>query len=433
MRAAAYIRVSTAEQKLHGFSLDAQRELLQKYADEHDMKLIGVYADEGKSASKQLHRRTEILRLLEDAESGKFDVILFKDLTRWSRNPSQFYAVQDRLDKCGVSWIAVEQPNLETVTASGKLIVGIHISVAAHESAQTSERIKFVNASRVQKGGVITSNRYLPLGYKIGEINGNKRVIIDENMREIVNAIFDTYESTQSIGRVLCKVEEMGFHTWDKTLRVMFKNPIYKGVYHGVENYCEPYLDAERWERIKRLSEQHHYTAPKKSNVYLFSSLVKCKECGGTMVGHTYGGNRIYYRCKRYDAHTCTHKTMIREDILEQYLIDMVDDTLKNYEATVKPKKQKSPAPIRAKLNRLNELYVEGIISRAEFDKKRAAYEDELKSLDTPPVSIKNVLKDGWLKYYTTAPKEAKKAAWRSIIDKIEVDNENSITATLIG
>ena len=151
MRAAGYIRVSTAEQAMHGFSLDAQKELIERYAEDHGMKLVGVYADEGKSASKALARRPELLRMVADAESGQFDTILFKDLTRWSRNPSQFYAIQDRLDAAKVSWIAIEQPSLETQTAAGRFNVGIHISVAALESANTSERIKFVNASRVQK------------------------------------------------------------------------------------------------------------------------------------------------------------------------------------------------------------------------------------------------------------------------------------------
>ena len=113
MRAAGYIRVSTAEQAMHGFSLDAQKELIERYAADHGMKLVGVYADEGKSASKALARRPELLRMVADAESGQFDTILFKDLTRWSRNPSQFYAIQDRLDAAKVSWIAIEQPSLE--------------------------------------------------------------------------------------------------------------------------------------------------------------------------------------------------------------------------------------------------------------------------------------------------------------------------------
>lgn len=54
LRCAIYIRVSTTEQMIHGKSLEAQREHLLKYAKEHGMVVVGLYADEGKTARKEL-------------------------------------------------------------------------------------------------------------------------------------------------------------------------------------------------------------------------------------------------------------------------------------------------------------------------------------------------------------------------------------------
>ena len=65
-RCAIYIRVSTAEQMMHGKSLEAQREYLEAYAREHNMVVAGVYADEGKTARKELKKRKAIHALLED-------------------------------------------------------------------------------------------------------------------------------------------------------------------------------------------------------------------------------------------------------------------------------------------------------------------------------------------------------------------------------
>ena len=84
-----------------------------------------MYADEGKSASKSLEKRTELMRLLEDAKDGKFSVILFKDITRWSRNAAAYYKVQEVLDSCKVGWVAVEQPYLETLSPTGRFQVSI--------------------------------------------------------------------------------------------------------------------------------------------------------------------------------------------------------------------------------------------------------------------------------------------------------------------
>ena len=77
LRCAIYIRVSTAEQLMHGKSLQAQKDYLASYANDHGMTVVGVYADEGKTARKELKKRKAIHALLEDVKAGKIDVILF--------------------------------------------------------------------------------------------------------------------------------------------------------------------------------------------------------------------------------------------------------------------------------------------------------------------------------------------------------------------
>lgn len=436
MRIAGYIRVSTAEQKLHGFSLTAQRELIERFCQQNGHKLIGIYADEGKSASKALHKRTEILRLLDDAEMGLFDAVAFKDLTRWSRNPSQYYAVQDRLDHAGVSWIAIEQPSLETVTASGKLIVGIQISVAAHESAQTSERIKFINASRIQNKRPICGTPYMPVGYKVESVDGQKTVLIDEDKREMVSAMFDTYEKEQTIQSVVhMTANEYGYRSNPSSVRAMLKNPLYKGTYHGVEDFCEPYLSPERWDTIQRIRSKRHYTAPIKGHDYIFSSLVRCATCGGTMCGRTQYKGTVYYLCRRnVTDKTCPHNKALREDYLEEQMLAAIGDTFSKFQAEITPKqKRKSPAPIKAKLSRLRELYIDGDISKADYTKRAEELEHQLAELSASrPQRVKTVLSDEWREYYANAPKVAKNKAWRAVIDKIEVDQDNNISITYL-
>ena len=435
MRVAGYIRVSTAEQALHGYSLEAQTRLIESFCEQHGHKLVGIYADDGKSASKQLQRRTELLRMLDDAEAGKVDLIAFKDLTRWSRNPSQFYAVQDRLDRAKVSWIAIEQPSLETVTAQGRLLVGITISVAAHESAQTADRVKFINASRVKDGGAICGKYYLPLGYTVAEKDGKKVVVIDEEQREMVSAIFDTYESSQKINHVIkMTLDRFGYRSNQSSVRAMLKNPIYKGEYHGVENYCEPYLTPERWEKIQRIRAQHHYTAPIKTHEYIFSSLLTCAECGGRMSGRYNAKGVPYYVCRRRTADgTCSHKHSIKEQFIEEALLSMIEPELDRLTMIAKetPKKKRSAAPLKAKLTRLNDLYIDGEISKEEYTKRKNDLQAQIDEIEQDPIQraerIKSAFPAGWRELYDSAPKQAKNAAWRSVLDRIEVDDNFNI------
>ena len=140
MICAIYCRVSTAEQAQRGYSIEAQESLLRSYAAQNGMVVYDLYADMGKSANKALSKRTELNRMLHDAELKKFDCILFKDITRWSRNSAQYYAVQDRLDKCGVYWLAVEQPYLETKTPTGRFQVTVMLGTAQLECRRAFSR-----------------------------------------------------------------------------------------------------------------------------------------------------------------------------------------------------------------------------------------------------------------------------------------------------
>ena len=70
IRVACYIRVSSEEQKKHGFSIGNQKDRLVNYIHEHpNMQLVDIYADEGVSADK-LNKRVEMKRLLEDCKQG---------------------------------------------------------------------------------------------------------------------------------------------------------------------------------------------------------------------------------------------------------------------------------------------------------------------------------------------------------------------------
>lgn len=74
---AAYIRVSTQEQKLHGISLEAQVEKLTEYAENHGMKIVKFYKDEGVSGRKLIKKRPALQEMIQDAEKGKFKRIIF--------------------------------------------------------------------------------------------------------------------------------------------------------------------------------------------------------------------------------------------------------------------------------------------------------------------------------------------------------------------
>lgn len=197
-RCAIYIRVSTSEQMMHGKSIEAQREYLACYAKDHGMIVTGVYADEGKTARKELKKRKAIHALLEDVKAGKIDVILFWRLDRWFRNMSDFYKVQDILDEYGVYWISASEPGINMETRDGRLQLNVVLSIGQNEVDTTSERIKFVNEASIRQGKVIFGENNMPRGYKVGIVDGKKCMVKDPEQEEMVNAFYDYFEKHQA-------------------------------------------------------------------------------------------------------------------------------------------------------------------------------------------------------------------------------------------
>lgn len=425
MKAAIYIRVSTTDQALHGYSLNAQEELLRSYAKANNMTIVGVYADEGISASKALHKRKAILQLLDDAEQGKVDVILFKDLSRWSRNPSQFYAVQDMLDKCSVSWIAVDQPNLETVSASGKLIVGIHISVAAHEAQQTGERIKFVQNAQLREGYYPFPDKCVPLGYKnVRTADGHMKLTVDPEKGEVVKELFRVFLMTGNRQRCIEKAAEMGVRVTKDMMTNMVRNRTYLGEVRGMKGFVEPLISEEDWNTIQQILSHRNYT--RRTDTYIFSSLCRCGVCGGSMYGTTNTSSlSIWYRCDR-----CKHN-MISQKKLEPKVLDEVDEYVHDLEIHAQSRKavkQTDVKKLRGKLDRLNELYIEGNISKAEYERRRTALEAQISTLTAVKGNMPKVFNGTWKEAYKRLDEVKKNVLWKSVVDCIIVNADKTIS-----
>lgn len=432
MICAIYCRVSTADQAQHGYSLEAQESLLRSYAAQNGMVVYDLYADKGKSANKALSKRTELNRMLHDAELKKFDCILFKDITRWSRNSAQYYAVQDKLDQYGVYWLAVEQPYLETKTPTGRFQVTVMLGTAQLESENTSQRIKFVMANRVMQGGAINGSDKLPLGYRVDDSTGTKKVVKDEQTAPIVMDLFDRYRRTRNqheLGRYL--KDQYGITIWQPNLSKLLHNTMYYGEYRGNPNYCEPYLTKSEWDAIQRIKPV--YSRQTHNNLYLFRGLLRCPECGRTMNARYKQTGQVYYACQYHlNYHECGYSKSHRQDRIEAFLLDNIKPMLdavhiesKNIKRNA-PKAQNRAKALEAKLDRLKNLYIDGDLSKDDYTKKRDAVRSELGKLESDHAELdydrlNAILNSGWRNLYDRIDPEDRGQFWRTILHHIEI------------
>ena len=455
-RAAIYIRVSTWEQAVHGKSLTAQKEYLENYAETHGMKVVGVYADEGQTARKELKKRKAIHALLADVKENKIDVILFWRMDRWFRNVSDFYKVQDVLDAHGTHWIDVGEPNINMETRDGRLSLNLALAIGQNEVDTTSERIRFTVDNTIKNGGMVWGAVNLPLGYKIELVDGKKRMVKDEEKAPIVEEVYRYFLEHQNKKQTVVHIQEMfGIPFSYSMLRTMLQSEFYIGKYRDNRNYCPAYLTLEQWEKVQYSSKRNVKQTPS-GRIYLFSGLMHCPLCGQKLAGtgsssvinRKTGEKRTYcyYRCNRaLIDHICTYTHRMSQNLIEDYLLEHVQEEYEKFhfrnihtQNRIRKKKGRDPQQVKAELERLNLLFQKGRVSYEYYEKEYDSLEKELQTVNIIPLPalenkehLNQLFAEDFRILYGKMSPEGRRALWRSLIKEIVIGEDSQIKEIL--
>lgn len=444
-KTALYIRVSSEEQARFGDSLEAQKNDLLKFAKEHMLDVVDIYADEGVSARKRIKTRPEAMRLLSDVEAGKIELILFAKLDRWTRNISEYYKVQEIIERNKVEWKCTQE-KYDTFTANGRLNLNIKLSIAQDESDRTGERIKYVNDMKVAKGEVISGT--VPFGYSIKD----KR-LVKNDQNHIAKELFEYYKEHCSLNETVRYLQdEYGVYRETSSIRAMLKNTKYIGCYRGNDDYCEATIDKETFDRVQELIGRN--IKDNKKHDYLYVGLIRCFDCGRLMSGVQIriSGHKRKDRTRKHYQHNgyrcskaynfknrCTDRKVIYESVVEKYLLANIQDEIKDYihsaeisQAPVHNNNKAKRLSIKNKMKKLRELYVNDKITMQEFDEDRQEFEKQLSEIvDIPPARrdlshLKSVANRDLESFYSALDFEHKQRFWRSIIKEIRFCEDRS-------
>lgn len=441
-RVAAYCRVSTDEQVLHGYSLGAQRDALAQYAANHELNIIKFYVDEGISGKLPFTKRPAMMRMLSDLEALNIQQVIFIKLDRWFRSVKEYYKVQDILDRHKVTWRAILE-DYNTETSDGILKVNIMLSVAQNEAERTSERIKFVMHNKMEKKQVVGKQ---PYGYKIAEIDGVKRSVIDEETAPVVRDIFREFERTSSASLTTKYVNTKYSTAFSYVfVRRLLKRSSYAGEYMGITDYRPAYITREQYDRNVATLESRHVKRTPTGRIYIFSGLLFCACCGHRLKAKRAKNGSRYYCCTRaMDDYACVNRKHISELKLEAYLTDNIVRLAEKYIYDVEVSKaaadyaaqKRDVEAIRRRLDRLNDIYLDGNIDKSVYIKKSALIRAELdeaiefnaKIKPKDIKTVKNFLDSDILSGYEKLNAEGRRTFWRRIIDRIELDEERNIS-----
>ena len=448
IRIAKYSRCSSDEQKKNGYTVKDQLDFIEVFARENDLIVVDEYVDEGISATLEISKRKALAQLIEDAKAGKFDIVVFKCIDRFFRSVGEYYECQKQLEKAGVTWVSIEEADLDPHDEDAAFKINIYLTMAEYEAKKTSKRIRFNNKMRIKNGQVVTGSQCFLFPWKVVGEKKNRHLEKDMDMAERLYDLLDYFEIHQSKSAALAyfnsKYDQISYGTLTKLLT----DTLLYGEYKGTPDYVLPYITKERFDNIQAILKRNARHSKSANRDFLFSGLIKCPVCGCTLAGNYYvnvGVTPIYsYRCNKYRQHKiCTNKNSLNEKKIEKQLLDNLDQYIADEIAKVKSLSEKNTIAIdntkkiesvKKEIARLNTMFRKGRIEEAEYDKEYAILEKDLKQLEAVEKpeerdlsALKQVLESDWKSIYATLDKPHKKAFWRKIIKEFVVGEDKKI------
>lgn len=440
-RVALYGRVSTEEQALRGFSIEAQVDALKEYAKKNNMKIVDIYLDEGISGAKPPLKRPALNRLLEDVKAGKIDMILFTKLDRWFRSVKEYFKVQEILEDNKVEWKTILE-DYDTSSANGQMAITIFLAVAQNERDRTAERIKVVLDHKRRNKEACFGGQAIPFGYaKEQDANGVMRLVKDPETQQACQEFWDILIKSNNLNKAIRHMaHEYGITKDWKSWSRMTQSDFYCGIHRGVQDYCPAYVTPEEFLKFQ---ERETIKGTPTGIPYFFRGMMRCPQCGHKLCGNSdrrYGRVNKSYRCA-IRGRGCTNHGAVSELKIEKQLMERLDefmrDTIAEVEIKANDPKNKTDAERRIKnlkeqLRRLNVMYMAGNKSDDEYFKEDAEIklalakaEKELEISKPRNVDhLKKLLETDFRTTYSTLTSEEKQEFWQDLIKEIKLEEK---------
>lgn len=367
-RVAIYIRVSTAEQKIDGYSLEAQKRKLVDYVNQNTaLNLVTkpewIFCDTHTGSDLM---RPALSELRKQIKEGKFDALLVWKIDRLSRSLKHLLAIFEELEQKGVSFISVQE-NIDFRGPIGKLIFQIFGAIAQFERELIKGRTKMGKLASAEMGNF--TGTAIPYGYKpvTGKGSKGKRIDVIPEEKAWVKKMYDWYiYDNLGFGQIAAKLNSLkvkrGTHSrardkfskWsEKMVKVILTNPLYRGEYIANRNddNGKP-LPEDEWTVVSVpacVSEFTFMQAQRAKtgktggggeNVYLLRGKLKdmSLDTPKAFTGAKRFKGGYSYRRKQFQAPTGEHVPVfeIPAKQIEEYVWGKIMEALKNPEAFIK-------------------------------------------------------------------------------------------------
>lgn len=381
-----YIRLSRDDGNAVSESVVNQDKILNDeipgFFQEGLYEVVDTYIDDGTSGTTDLERR-DFQRMVQDMKCGRINCIIVKNLSRAFRNSAnQGRFLEEFIPLYNTRFISLYQPRIDTFL-DPEIVHSLEVSITGFMNEQyaykTSADVRRTFKHKRENGEFIGA--FAPYGYAKDPEDKNA-LVIDEEAAQVVRDIFSWF-ITEGLSKngIAKRLNEYGIlnpaaykrskgfryenphckHNdglWPpRTISRILQDPLYIGVmrqgkqkvisykvhkrtavpedeWFVVENAVPAIIGKETFQAAQDLHKRDTRTAPGKREVYLFSGLIRCADCGKGMARHTARGH-VYYQCRTFQDKSrdrCA-KHSIRLDVLERAVLATVQKQIERLDS----------------------------------------------------------------------------------------------------
>lgn len=420
LRVTFYARVSTeSDEQLN--SLDSQIIYYENYIKENKKwTYIPGYIDEGISGSS-VKKRKEFLKMIEDAKKGLFDLIITKEVSRFSRNLSDSIKYTQMLLQHNVG-VYFQTNGINTFDPNSEFILNMMASLAQEEVKRLSLRVKWGHKNAIKKGRILGSNNIT--GYN----KENSILTINEEEAHKIRRIFLLYASGKyglnKLGQELYQegITNTSNNQYDKeTLKRIIQNPKYKGYYRGHTTEVIDYrlkkrkiipkeeqliykdknipeiVPIELWEKANNILKERSKlknNKNKKISTYPYTNKLICKKHNSPYYRKIIRNNTITYACNHYikNGLSACNSPIIKEEDLNNIVRIIINKMIGSYKTKIKEellriylnqsKDENKLKELVYKKEKLLDLYISNNISKEEFSIRNDSYNKMIKEIN---------------------------------------------------
>ena len=454
-KAIAYFRVST-DMQAEDLSLETQERGGEYFAEQNNVIIVKKFTDIMSGGNRNRKGFLEAQKYLEE-HKDEIDYFIAYDVSRIARDAFAFLSLFNKLNTLGIKLKLINNPNLDTDSPMGKLIITILAAIFEFFRFDNADRTRDNMIVRVKEGKRMNN---APYGYRMID----KKMVIIEEEAETIRFVYEQYLK----GHGIVAIEKM-INRDRSTIKQWLQNKVYAGynifgvtktnksTFKQVKNPdpskiveakgdWKPIIPLKTWEQVAKIMAKNRELKMRniEKTSYLLAGLL-FHTCGSKFRGNSGRKGTYYYRCigcNRSIKTDTIDKKVLDELFNSDILQELNKPTSKKNETRKKEieKLRKKKSVLKSKEERLIDLYTEGLISKVDYTSRRNDIKNSLLGIETEIINLETITEEikqntdfrimfieALSNLKTVKDKQEANKILKKIIKKIEINDDKEV------